>query len=165
MEKTACPVQHCSAITWKKKKPSVSACENSRQFAPPPLVSPRNGVRGTSAEILNWWRVTTQFRLVEADFQPIRRTIQTWVMSCHRYGITALVSPTLFRGKTSCWLFSQATGVLIRNYYPKPEDKCEVERWLCRWKMLLVMRVRRIRWRNETALILWWNKEQEKVWR
>ena len=34
--------------------------ENSRHFATSPLVSPRNDVWGTSAEIPYWWRVTTQ---------------------------------------------------------------------------------------------------------
>ena len=37
---------------------------NSRHFATSPLVSPRNDVWGTSAEIPYWWRVTTQIWLV-----------------------------------------------------------------------------------------------------
>ena len=35
------------------------AWENSRHFATPPLVSPRNNVWETSTEIPYWWRVTT----------------------------------------------------------------------------------------------------------
>ena len=34
--------------------------ENSRHFATPPLISPRNDVWETSAEIPYWWSVTTQ---------------------------------------------------------------------------------------------------------
>ena len=49
----------------------------------------------------------------EANFQPIRSTTQIWVVTRHQYGISALVSQTSFRGKTSggvpkCRLFSQA---------------------------------------------------------
>ena len=44
-------------------------------------------------------------------FQPIRSTTQIWVMTCHPYGISALVSQMSFHGETSggiskCWLFS-----------------------------------------------------------
>ena len=44
-------------------------------------------------------------------FQPIRSTTQIWVMTCHPYGIFALVSQMSFHGETSggiskCWLFS-----------------------------------------------------------
>ena len=38
--------------------------ENSRLFATPPLVSPRNDVWETSAEIPYWWRFTTQILVV-----------------------------------------------------------------------------------------------------
>ena len=45
--------------------------------------------------------------------QPIRSTTQIWVVRCHQYGISALVSQTSFGGETSgsitkCWLCSQA---------------------------------------------------------
>ena len=40
------------------------AWENSRQLAMLPLVSPRNDVWETSAEIPYWWRVTTQIWVV-----------------------------------------------------------------------------------------------------
>ena len=40
------------------------ACCHSRHLATPPLVSLRNDVRETSAEIPYWWRVTTQIWLV-----------------------------------------------------------------------------------------------------
>ena len=45
--------------------------------------------------------------------QPIRSTIQFWVVARHQYGISVLVSQTSFCGETSrgiakCWLFSQA---------------------------------------------------------
>ena len=37
---------------------------SSRHFAPPPLVSPRNHVWETRAEIAYWWRVTTKIWIV-----------------------------------------------------------------------------------------------------
>ena len=40
------------------------ACENSRHFRPPSLVSPRKDFRETSAEIQYWRRVTTQIWVV-----------------------------------------------------------------------------------------------------
>ena len=46
-------------MTIKKR-----AWENSWHFAMPPLVSPRNNVWGTTAEIPYWWRVTIQIWLV-----------------------------------------------------------------------------------------------------
>jgi len=49
--------------------------------------------------------------------RPIRNTTHTWVVTRHQYGISALVSQTSFRGKTSggvakCLLFSQARLLL-----------------------------------------------------
>ena len=90
----------------------------------PPVVSARNDVWKTSAEILPWWRVT--YPDVGSPFdrpcvcrvgnllQPISSTTQIWVVTRHQqYGISALVSQTSFRGETSvgvtkCRLFSQA---------------------------------------------------------
>ena len=55
--------------------------------------------------------------------QPIRSTSQILVVTCHQYGISALISKTLFRGETTCGagaggggvakcrLFSQARGL------------------------------------------------------
>ena len=52
---------------------------------------------------------------VEARFQPIRTTTQIWVAMRHQYGISVLVSQTLFStrettscGVTKCKLFSLA---------------------------------------------------------
>ena len=44
--------------------PAMLAWENIRHFATPPLVSPRNDVWETSAEIPYWWRVTIQIWVV-----------------------------------------------------------------------------------------------------
>ena len=49
--------------------------------------------------------------------RPIRSTTQTWVVTCHQFGISALVSQTSFGGETSgsvakCRLFSQARSAL-----------------------------------------------------
>ena len=50
--------------------------------------------------------------------QPIRSTTKIWVVTCHQYGISALVSQASFGRETSgsvakCRLFSQA--ILINN--------------------------------------------------
>ena len=62
----------------------------------------------------DWWNL----------LQPIRSTTQVWVVTCHQYGISALVSQTSFHRKTvgvvaKCHLFSQATpkGVISQGYY------------------------------------------------
>ena len=52
--------------------------------------------------------------------QPIRSTTHIWIETRHQYGISALVSQTSFRGKTSgsvakCRLFSQVT--VYRHYH------------------------------------------------
>ena len=82
----------------------------------PPPASPQNDVCETSTEIPYWWRFTTQIweeLLIGWNLlQPIRNNTQTWVMTRHQYGISALVSQTSFRGETSgdvtkCRLFSQ----------------------------------------------------------
>ena len=52
---------------------------------------------------------------------PIRNTTQIWVVTCHQYGISALVSQTSFGGETrgsdaKCRLVSQAnTNKLVFN--------------------------------------------------
>ena len=55
------------------------------------------------------WLVVPRGKLIK----PIRSTTQIWVVTCHQYGIPALVSQTSFGGETSgsiakCRLFSQA---------------------------------------------------------
>ena len=50
--------------------------------------------------------------------QPIRSTTQIWVVMCHQYGISALISQTSFGeetsgGVTKCRLFSQANLMLL----------------------------------------------------
>ena len=52
--------------------------------------------------------------------QPIRSTTRTWVVPCHQYRISAVVSQTLFNRETSggiakCRLFSQATNPTARQ--------------------------------------------------
>ena len=77
---------------------NILAWKNSRHFATPPLVSPRNDVW----EIQYWWRVTTQI----------------WVVTCYQYGISAPVSQTSFGGETSgnvpkSRLFSHAKNISL----------------------------------------------------
>ena len=89
-------------------------------------VSTRNDVRGTSAEIPYWWRVTSDSDwscrdgiLLQLPLQLIRGTTQIWLATRHQYGIPALVPQNSFDAETSggvakCWLFSQA------NHSPTP---------------------------------------------
>ena len=58
--------------------------------------------------------------------QPIRSTTQIWVVMCHQYGISALISQTSFGeetsgGVTKCRLFSQANLMLlwVENWFLK----------------------------------------------
>ena len=100
-------------ITSQDDKPGLStykatdivAWKNSQHFATPPLVSLRNDVWETSAEIPYWWRVTSQTWVVRhicwKFVQPIRSTTQIWVVTRHQYGIYAVFYQTSFRGKTS----------------------------------------------------------------
>ena len=52
--------------------------------------------------------------------RPIRTTTEIWIVMCHQYVISALVSYTSIHGQTGdvvaeCWLFSQAgCGIIIR---------------------------------------------------
>ena len=94
--------------------------ENSRHFATSPLVSPRNDVWETNAEIPVMTRhypdlgnASDWSCRVGNLIQPIRSTTQIWRVTRHQYGISALVSQTSFGGETcgsvaKCRLFSQA---------------------------------------------------------
>ena len=81
----------------------------------PPIVSSRNDVWETSAEIPYWWRVTTQIWVVlligwsKIFFQSAAEVTR------HQYGISALSFETPFRegasgGFTKSELFSQGTS-------------------------------------------------------
>ena len=54
----------CSSKKLATAVPKSIAWENSRHLTTLPLVSPRNDVWETSAEIPYWWRVTTQIWVV-----------------------------------------------------------------------------------------------------
>ena len=74
----------CRGI-FTRKWPS-SAWENNRHLATSPLVSPRNDVWETSAQIPYWWRVTTQiwvglFWSVKNLLSPIRSTTKIWIVT------------------------------------------------------------------------------------
>ena len=83
--------------------------KNGRNFITLPPVFPRNEVWETNTEITHWWLCWNQF---PTQLWPIRNN-QIWVVTRHQYGISALISQTLFRRETSggvgkCRLFSQA---------------------------------------------------------
>ena len=51
--------------------------------------------------------------------QPIRSTTQIWIVTCHQYGISVLVSQMSIRGETidgvtKCCTFSQARRALLK---------------------------------------------------
>ena len=82
-----------------RKQPTV--CDATVQ-----LVSPRDDVWETGAEIPYWWRVTTQisgnvFNWMKQIFNQSEALTQIWVGTRHQYGISALVFQTSFRGETS----------------------------------------------------------------
>ena len=61
--------------------------------------------------------VSDWLKQISRAARTIRNTTQIWVVTRHQYGISALVSQTSFRGKTSgrvaeCLLFSQARLLL-----------------------------------------------------
>ena len=58
--------------------------------------------------------MTRHYPDLGSALRPIRSTTQIWVVTCHQYGISALVSHTSFGKETSgsiakCGLFSQAS--------------------------------------------------------
>ena len=83
--------------------------KNGRNFITLPPVFPRNEVWELSTELTHWWLCWNQF---PTRLLPIRNN-QIWVVTRHQYGISALISQTLFRRETSggvgkCRLFCQA---------------------------------------------------------
>ena len=110
------------------------AWENSRHFVTATVVSPRNDVWQTSAEIPHWGRVTTQIwvvLLIGWSKFPTRQThgrskglpTSGWVTR-HQCRISALVSQTSFRpettgGVTKCRLFCLVT-LFPFAFFPPP---------------------------------------------
>ena len=105
----------CTNICFYRQNPAQSdffistvklAWENSWHLAMLPLVSPPNDPDlGSASHWLNQ---------ISHVAQPIRRTTQIWVVTCHQYGISALISQTSCGNETSgsiakCRPFSQAT--------------------------------------------------------
>ena len=87
------------------KATQIVTWQNSRHFATPPLVSLRNDVRETSAEIPYWWRVTSQAWVVGLicwKFVPANQKHYPDLGGTgHQYGIYSLVYQTSFRWETS----------------------------------------------------------------
>ena len=61
---TCCFRFHVTLKERNNREVENVACANSRHFATPSVVSPRNTVWETSAEIPYWWRATTQIWVV-----------------------------------------------------------------------------------------------------
>ena len=119
-------------VSSLRKQPTFGNASTS--FRPP------NDVRKTSAEIPYWWHVdySDLDRAAELScrlgnlIQPIRSTIQIWVVTSHQYGISALVSQTSFGGKPvavspSVRCFLRLPCKVIR--IPEFEKFLQVELW------------------------------------
>ena len=77
---------------------------------------PRNSILMTR-QYPGMGSVSDWLKQISRAARTIRNTTHTWVLTRHQYGISALVSQTSFRGKTSgrvaeCLLFSQARLLL-----------------------------------------------------
>ena len=59
-----CCIFACISVRNNISMPNSIVWENGRHYAVPPLVSSRNEVWETSAEVPYWWRITTQIRVV-----------------------------------------------------------------------------------------------------
>ena len=83
------------------KTTSLLAWVNSWHFTTPSLVSPRNNVWETNAEIPYRWCVTTQIWVVLligwSKFSANQTHYQIWAVIRHQYGIFALISRMSFR--------------------------------------------------------------------
>ena len=67
-----------------------------------------------SKNFFTFFSITYWLKQISLATRPIRNTTQIWVVPSHQYGISALISQTLFRGETTggvanCRLFSQDT--------------------------------------------------------
>ena len=94
--------------------------ENSWHFATQALVSPRNNVWGTRAEIPYWWRVTIQIWVViligcafmEICFNQPDAVTRSWQWHANVIEFLRLLPTSHFAGNrwsdTKCRLFSQA---------------------------------------------------------
>ena len=109
------------------------AWENSRHFAMPPLVCPRDDFWETSAEIPYWWCVTTQIWVMlliawlccmEICFNQSETPRSGQWRVLKQYTLSALVSQTWFQGENSdgvakCRLFSQASFIHHTKISPR----------------------------------------------
>ena len=86
---------------------------NSRHFAMPTPVSTRNDICGTSAEILYWWHVTTQIRVV--------LLIQGW----SKFSTSQKHYPDLGSNASSVWNFCAPSSDFISR------KKKTVVAWRC----------------------------------
>ena len=88
---------------------------------------------------------------------PIRNTTQIWVVTRHQYGISALVSQTLFSRETrgsiaKCWLFSQVgLGGQGETYELKRQQVClhNYADWCSALRPLQSCALRKILWNQK----------------
>ena len=97
--------------------------ENSPHLATLPLVSPRNEVWETSAEIPYWSRVITHTWVILVFWLVMPRrefpsTSQTWLVTRHQYVISAILPQTSFHREGSGGVAKQSI---------KCEIKCLIE--------------------------------------
>ena len=114
------PLYNGVILIWCSLRKQPTFCAASTGF---PAKWRLRNERGDSILITRYYpdlgSVSDRSWRVGNSLQPIRSTTQTWLVTRHQYGISALVSQTSFRRETSggvakCRLFRQASLVLFK---------------------------------------------------
>ena len=114
------PLYNGVILIWCSLRKQPTFCAASTGF---PAKWRLRNERGDSILLTRYYpdlgRVSDRSWRVGNSLQPIRSTTQTWLVTRHQYGISALVSQTSFREETSggvakCRLFRQASLVLFK---------------------------------------------------
>ena len=114
------PLYNGVILIWCSLRKQPTFCAASTGF---PAKWRLRNERGDSILLTRYYpdlgRVSDRSWRVGNSLQPIRSTTQTWLVTHHQYGFSALVSQTSFREETSggvakCRLFRQASLVLFK---------------------------------------------------
>ena len=114
------PLYNGVILIWCGLRKQPTFCAASTGF---PAKWRLRNERGDSILLTRYYpdlgRVSDRSWRVGNSLQPIRSTTQTWLVTHHQYGFSALVSQTSFREETSggvakCRLFRQASLVLCK---------------------------------------------------
>ena len=100
-----------SALQKRQRNNKNASLRKQPTFVAAKTGFPRNNVWGTTSEIPYWWRVVSLPRSGLCFWLVVPRGkgastnqnhCQTWEVTRHQHGISALVSQTSFCGETSC---------------------------------------------------------------